>query len=133
MIKEFMVAYPRTSIVLISFLVIFAMTIVTKYFTNQRRMREIKDRQKELNKKSKEHKHDKDKMMEIQKEIFEGSMEMMKHSMRPMLFTFLPLILIFGWIRGIYTETAIAGSWFWWYFISGIASSIALRKILNVA
>jgi len=60
------------------------------------------------------------------------SMELMKHSFKPMIFTFLPLILIFWWIRGIFLETAIADVWLWWYIGTALISSIFLRKVLDV-
>ncbi|KKL78652.1 hypothetical protein LCGC14_2022720 [marine sediment metagenome] len=60
------------------------------------------------------------------------SMELMKHSFKPIIFTSIPLILIFWWIRGIFLETVIASTWLWWYIGTAIISSIFLRKVLNV-
>ena len=71
-------------------------------------------------------------MQKIQKEIMGCSMELMKHSFKQIFITFIPLIFVFWWIRGIYIETAIASTWIWWYIGSGIISSIILRKILDV-
>lgn len=131
-LKELMVSNPTVSVITISFLVTLGMTLVTKYFTDQKRMKELKDVQKKHQVKIKEHKGDLEKQKEIQKEMMGSSIELMKHSFRPLMFTFLPLILIFWWIRGVYVETAIANSWLWWYIGSSIASSIVLRKVLNV-
>ena len=132
MIKELIISNPKTSIVTISFLVTLAMTLVTKYFSNQGRMRELKEVQKKHQANIKEHKGNPDKQKEIQKQMMESSMELMKYSFKPLLITFLPLILIFQWIRGIYLETAIASVWLWWYIGTAIASSIVLRKVLDV-
>ena len=123
---------PTVSIVAISFLVTLAMTLVTKYFTDQTRMKEIKDIQKKHQASLKENKGNLDKQKEIQKEIMSSSMELMKHSFKPLLITFLPLIIFFWWIRGIFLETAIASTWLWWYIGVAIGSSIILRKVLNV-
>ena len=123
---------PKVSIVAVSFLVTLVMTLVTKYFTDQTRMKEIKDIQKSHQAKLKENKGDIEAQKKIQKEMMESSMELMKHSFKPLLITFLPLILFFYWIRGIFLETAIASTWLWWYIGVAIASSIVLRKILNV-
>ena len=60
------------------------------------------------------------------------SMELMKHSFKPMLITFVPLILLFWWLRGIYAETSIVSTWIWWYIGTSVGSSIILRKIMNV-
>tara|TARA_B100000315_G_C14422133_1_gene516068 strand:- start:607 stop:936 length:330 start_codon:yes stop_codon:yes gene_type:complete len=109
------------------------MTLVTKYFTNQTRMKELKGIQKAAQKRMKEFKDNIEEQKKIQKEIMEGSMELMKHSFKPLIITFIPLILVFWWIRGIYTETIIAASWLWWYIGASLISSIALRKILDIA
>jgi uncharacterized membrane protein (DUF106 family) len=129
-LTELMVANPKVSIILFAFLVTLVMTLVTKKFTDQDRMKELKKMQKACQIKIKDHKGDLKKQGEIQKEMMECSMEMMKHSFKPMFITFIPLILLFAWIRGIYTD-ALA-NWFWWYFGGAIASSIVLRKLLKV-
>jgi len=129
-IEEWMISNPKVSIIILSFLITLAMTLVTKKFTDQIRMKEIKKLQKACQAKIKEFKGDIEKQGEIQKEMMGYSMELMKHSFKPMLFTFLPLIFLFWWIRGIYTE--ILSGWIWWYIGSGILSSIILRKVLNV-
>ena len=133
MIKDLMIQYPRTSLIIISFLVTLVMTLITKYITDQKRMKELKEIQKTCQIKLKDHKGDLKKQSEIQAEMMKCSLEMMKFSFKPMLITFLPLILLFGWVRGIYLVTEISGTWFWWYLLSGLAASIILRKALDVA
>lgn len=132
MLKEIVTSYPRVSIVFLSFLITLGMTLVTKHFTDQIRMKEIKDRHKELSKKQKEHRDDKDKLAEIQKEIMAGSMELMKHSFKPLMITLLPILFIFWWIKNIYIDSTLADTWLWWYIGSGIISSLVLRKALKV-
>ncbi len=132
MIKELIFLYPKTSIVIISFLITLAMTLVTKYFSNQVRMKELKAEQKKHQASIKEHKGNPDKQKEIQKEMMKLSMELMKYSFKPMLITFLPIIIIFWWIRGIYSGTTIVTTWLWWYIGTSIASSMVLRKVLKV-
>jgi len=127
------ISNPKVGVISISFLITLAMTLVTKFFTNQERMKELKGMQKKHQEKMKEHKGNLDKQKEIQKEIMSISMEMMKHSFKPLLITFLPIIVIFTWARGIFMETAIASTWLWWYIGVSIASSIILRKVLDVA
>ncbi|MAG78979.1 hypothetical protein CMI40_01235 [Candidatus Pacearchaeota archaeon] len=130
MIKEWMITNPKLSVVTISFLITLAMTLVTKYYTNQNRMKELKDIQKACNIKLKNAEGDTEKIKEVQKELMDCSLELMKHSMKPMLFTFLPLIILFWWIRNIYID--ILAGWIWWYIGAGIISSIVLRKVLKV-
>ena len=131
-IKEYIILYPKASIILISFLVTLVMTLVTKKFTNQSRMKELKDIQKACQIKLKQDgvKGNLEEMGKIQKQMMECSMELMKHSFRPMLITFIPIIVLFWWIKGVYT--GILSSWIWWYLGAAIISSIILRKFLNV-
>ena len=124
---------PTISIISISFLVTLAMTLFTKYFTDQNRMKELKKIQKACQIKLKDNKGNPEEQKKIQKEIKACSMELMKHSFKPMIFTFIPLIAIFWWVRGIFLETAIASTWLWWYIGAAIGSSIILRKVLDVA
>jgi len=132
MIKEIIIANPKVTIVLFSMLITLAMTLVTKKFTDQARIKELKCMQKKCQDKIKEQKGDVKSQAELQKQMLTHSMEMMKHSMKPMLITMIPVLLLFNWIRGMYVETTIATSWFWWYLVASIVSSIAFRKLLKV-
>lgn len=129
-IKEWMIANPKLSIISLSFLVTLVMTLITKKFTNQNRMKELKDIQKACQIKLKDNKGKPEEMAKIQKEVMACSMELMKHSFKPMLFTFLPLIFLFLWIKGVYTD--VLSGWIWWYIGISIISSIILRKALKV-
>jgi len=129
-IKEWMVANPKLSIIVLSVLVTLAMTLVTKFFTNQTRMKELKDKQKQCQIDLKAHPIGSENALKVQKEMMECSMELMKHSFKPILITFIPLIIFFWWIRSIYS--GVLSSWIWWYIPAGIISSIVLRKILKV-
>lgn len=131
MIKELMIANPKVSIVLISILVTLFMTLITKFFTDQKRMKELKEIQKQCQIRIKDAKGDLKTQTEIQSEMMSCSLEMMKYSMKPMLITFIPLLILIGFLRGVYSS--VFSSWIWWYIISGMISSIALRKILKVA
>ena len=130
MIKELMIANPKISIIVLAFLVTLAMTLITKYFTDQKRMKELKDRQKACQVKMKQFQIGSPDYMEVQKELMECSMELFRKSFKPLLISFIPLIIFFWWIRGIYS--VVLPSWLWWYIPAGIVSSIVLRKILKV-
>lgn len=95
-------------------------------------MKELKDIQKacQIKLRDSKVKGNVDEMMKIQKQMMECSMELMKHSFKPIFITFIPLIIFFWWIRGIYTP--VLPGWIWWYIISGIISSMVLRKVLKV-
>jgi uncharacterized membrane protein (DUF106 family) len=42
------------------------------------------------------------KAMSLQKQAMESSMEMMKQSFRSMFYTFIPIIIMFGWVGSHY-------------------------------
>lgn len=129
-IIEWITANPKLGVLGISFCVTLVMTLVTKYFTDQNRMKELKEIQKACNIKLKGNKDNPEVMAEIQKEMMECSLELMKHSFKPMFITFLPLILFFWWVRGFFSE--ILSGWILWYIGASIVSSMVLRKLLKV-
>ena len=129
-IEEWMIANPHLSVIVFAVLVTLVTTIVTKKFTDQNRMKELKDIQKACQIKLKDNAGNPAKMAEIQKEMMECSMELLKHSFKPLLITIIPLFIFFWWMRGIYD--GVFSSWLWWYIGAGIVSSILLRKILKV-
>jgi uncharacterized membrane protein (DUF106 family) len=125
--------YPLVSVIILALAVTFLSMLVTKYLTNQERMRELKARQTACQKLLKDVKGDMAKMQKIQGDMMACSAEMMKMSFKPMLITFIPFLIIFTFIRGAFTGTSIAGTWFWYYLATGLISSFIFRKILNVA
>jgi uncharacterized membrane protein (DUF106 family) len=132
MIKEYLIANPKVGLLFISIFVTLVMTIVTKYTTNQDRMKELKGLQKACQIKLKENKHDQKIQSEVSKQMMECSMEMIKYSFRPMFITLLPLLGLFWWLREVYAETIIASSWIWWYIGFSIIGSMIFRKVLKV-
>lgn len=90
---------PLPATIIISFLVSLLITVVYKLVTDQNLMKELKDEMKELQKEMKELKNEPKKAMEVQKKAMERNMKYMGHSLRPTLYTFIPIILIFGWLN----------------------------------
>jgi uncharacterized membrane protein (DUF106 family) len=68
--------------------------------------------------------------MKIQSEMLQITGTMMKSSFKPMLVTFIPFLLLFYWIKGIYTP--ILASWFWYYLGASLVSSLIFRKLLKI-
>ena|SRR3989344_9265810 len=126
--------YPRVSIIVIAIVISFFITVINYFFIDQNRMREIKTRQKVLQKEMKEHQKagNTDKLMELQKELFSYTGEMFKHSMKPMLITIVPILVLFAFIKNVYAGTALAKTWFWYYLISAIVGSIIFRKVFRL-
>ncbi|MBD3249698.1 DUF106 domain-containing protein [Candidatus Woesearchaeota archaeon] len=89
---------PFWAILLISLVLSTIITFVYKWMTNQHLMRTLKEDIKSFQKQMKELKHDPKKVMEVQKRAMETNMKYMMHSMKPTLVTFIPLIIIIGWL-----------------------------------
>lgn len=107
---DFVLTEAGRNISLISFGVVLLSTIV-RYFTldkekmkeSKKRMKEHKDKMKEAQKKG-----DTQALKKHQSNMLSESMENMKHGMKPMIFTMIPMLLIFGWMRGTYGEYGTA-------------------------
>jgi uncharacterized membrane protein (DUF106 family) len=85
-------------IFILSLVATLVTTLIYKYATDQKRIKEIKAKLKALRDKQKEAKNDTKKLMNLQKEMMSLNMEMMKQSFKSMLYTFIPLILLFTWM-----------------------------------
>ncbi len=90
---------PFWAIVILAFVITLIITLVYKYATNQNEMKRLKDQQKEFQKKMKALRDNKDEMMKVQKEAMKINGQYMKHSFKATIITFLPIILIFGWMN----------------------------------
>jgi uncharacterized membrane protein (DUF106 family) len=129
---EFIKQNPKLGIILVSIIVTIFVSLINKYTTDQKRMKEIKENQKKLQEEVKKNKNDPKKMLELQKEMMTYSGEMMKHSLKPMIFTLIPLLILFNWLRNVFIGTALEKSWVWWYIISSIAFSLVFKKIFKI-
>ena len=89
---------PFWAIVVISFLLSLIATVVYKYATNQSEMKRLREDMKDHQKKMRESKDNPDALIDLQKQAMTAQMQYMKQSLRPTLITFLPIILIFGWL-----------------------------------
>jgi uncharacterized membrane protein (DUF106 family) len=124
--------------IIIILIIALFMTLVQKYATDQKTLKELKEEQKELQKEMKKFKDHPEKMMELQKKQFEFIPKMMKMSMRPLIYTGIPLILFFRWFMDFFSvlgNPKFFGffSWFWFYLLGSIILSSILRKLLKVA
>jgi uncharacterized membrane protein (DUF106 family) len=130
-INEVIILYPVISIIIFSGLITLISTLVTKWMTNQEHLKSLKDRQKQIQIDLKKHKPGEKMFEELQSEMLQISMTMMKSSFKPLLITFVPFILLFAWIRDLYTP--ILAHWIWYYLISSIAFSMIYRKVFKMA
>jgi len=125
------------NLVVLALIVNIFITLVYKFVTDQKMMKELKGEMKDIQKEIKQFKDNPEKMMAIQKRAMEKNMKLMMHSFKPMLITFVPLILMFGWLRNYYlglgSPAVLFGlSWIWSYIILSVVFSLLLRKVLKV-
>jgi uncharacterized membrane protein (DUF106 family) len=85
-------------IFIISLLATLLTTVIYKYTTDQKMLKQIKKDMKDMKEQLKKHKNDQKKMLKIQKEMLDKNMIMMKQSFKSMIYTFVPLILVFAWL-----------------------------------
>ncbi|MBU2496442.1 MAG: DUF106 domain-containing protein [Nanoarchaeota archaeon] len=141
MINELALNYPAVFVIIASLLIAVFITFIYKITTNQREMKELKDDLKNLQKRSKEHKGNTEKMLEIQKELASKNLEYMKHSFKPMIYTFLPIIIIFYWLSSLYKNAGViltiplvgwGLNWIWTYILFSFVFSLIVRKTMKV-
>lgn len=131
-IQSFMQSNPRTGVILAALLISLFVSLVNFFVLDKEKMHEIRNKQKSLQEEMKKHKDNPQKLMELQKEMFSHIGENFRHSLKPMLITFIPLILLFPLIRSMLLTTEIAKTWFWWYLGSSIIGSMVFRKLLKL-
>ncbi|MBN2014340.1 MAG: DUF106 domain-containing protein [Candidatus Altiarchaeota archaeon] len=128
-------------ITLISAVIVVMSSLVRRVVIGQDKMDAMKNLMKEKQAKFKEisKSGDMKRIQKAQEEMLQLTMENLKHSFKPMLITFIPIILVFGWLRDQYGSlnnvASLFGfdlSWFWWYFICAMVISLVFNKVLEV-
>jgi uncharacterized membrane protein (DUF106 family) len=90
---------PFWAILIISLIVSFLVTIIYKLVTNQTEMKQLKTELKGYQNQMKQSKSEPEKVMSLQKQAMSTNMKYMKHSFKPTLITFIPILLVFGWLQ----------------------------------
>ncbi|MBI4215056.1 DUF106 domain-containing protein [archaeon] len=132
-------------VALIGIAVSLGSALVSKKLVNQKRMKEIRGRMSNLQKRTADAKKRNDieeikKLEEENKQMLPLMKEMMIGSVKPMAITFLPLILVLGFMgstygnSGLIVDIPILGlqNWVGWYIIvailTGIVFELAYKK-----
>ena len=87
------------AIIVLSFVISLIITVIYKYTTDQNLMKQLKDEMKAFQKQIKELKKEPERAMAIQKKSKQTNMKYMMQSMKSTLYSFIPIILIFGWMN----------------------------------
>jgi len=89
---------PLWAIAVLSFIISLVIVLIYKWMTDQKEMKQLKDDLSAYQKKMKGSKDNPEKLMKMQKEAMSLNMKYMGKSMKPTLITFIPILLIFGWM-----------------------------------
>ncbi len=116
----------------------FIMTMIQKFATDQKTLKELKKEQKILSEEMKKYKEHPEKLMELQKKQFEFIPKTFKLTSRPIIVTAIPLILFIRWFNDYFAampDFKFFGffSWIWFYILATVIFSSIFRKIFNVA
>lgn len=123
---------------LIVFVISLFTTLVQKYATDQKALKELRKEQKILQDEMKKYKENPAKVAELSKKQFEFLPKTFKLTSRAMMFTGIPFILFFRWFNDFFgaidPEPVFLGfmTWFWFYLIFVMVFSGFLRKWLKV-
>lgn len=112
-------------------------TIIQKYTTDQKALKELRKEQKLLQEEMKKYRDHPEKFAELSKKQFEFIPKTFKLTSRGVLFTGIPFILFFRWFYDTFTTMGSPKffgllSWFWFYLILAIIFNSILRKALKV-
>ena len=112
------------------------MTLIQKYTTDQKTLREMREEQKKLQEDMKKFQVGSKEHTELSMKSMKSIGPMFKLSMRPIIYTAIPIILLFRWFTDYFAvvDFKFFGflSWFWFYLLGSIIFSSILRKVLKV-
>jgi len=126
---------PAGSLIIISLIMSLIVTLVYKWTTDQEVLKSLKAEIKELQKQMKEFVSDPEKSLQIRKDLNQRVMKQFKSSMKPTLFTLVPFLILFSWMRAVYTPMGpliIGLSWFWVYLIASVVFGQIFKKLFRV-
>ncbi len=133
---------PGETIAFISIGLAVMNTLVRRAVLDRGKLQEQKKKLKEHQRTIKEATKagDMKRARKAQEDLIEVTMEQMKHSFKPMIFTTIPFLLIFNWLRGefgsagnVATLFGFGLTWFYWYLICSITMSIAINKVFRIS
>jgi len=125
----------------IVFVISLLTTIVQKYATDQKALKELKKEQKILKQEMNKVKNHPEKYLALQKkqmaEMPETFKKTMSLSSRAMVYTAVPFILFFRWFNDYFTSIGNPSfigfmSWFWFYLLTTLILSGIIKKYMDV-
>lgn len=112
-------------------------TLIQKYTTDQKALKDLKNEQKSVQEEMKLHKDNPQKVAELSRKQMEFIPRTFRLTSKPLMFTGVPLILFFRWFSDVFKtlgEPKFFGvmSWFIFYLILAMVLNAILRKVLKV-
>lgn len=122
---------------IIVFIITLITTLIQKYTTDQKALKELREEQKLLQQEMKKYENHPEKIAELSKKQMEIIPKTFKLTSRAILFTGIPFILFFRWFNDFFIamgDPKFFGffNWFWFYFIFTLVFSGFLRKWMKV-
>lgn len=110
-------------------------TLVQKYATDQKKLKELKKEQKDIQEEMKKYRDNPTKTIELNKRSMPLMMEQMKLGMRGIVYTGIPFILLYKWFMDYFVavgSTKVFGiGWIWFYILGAIVFGSILRKMTD--
>ena len=145
---QFVTWSPLVSIIVFSLIITTGLSFLYKKLINKEEFERLKEKQKELREKAKEYKNNPEKLTGLQKEMIEDSMASMKLTLKPMMVSFIPLILVFYGLKKLYMDMVGVGNiiswtrnlpiihdgagWLLCYIVFSLIFSMILRKAFKI-
>jgi len=127
---------------IVVFIITLITTLIQKYATDQKALKELRAEQKLLQEEMKKFKDDPARISELSKKQLEFIPRTFKLTSRTVLFTGIPFLLFFRWFYDFFAglEQQLGHSivflgflpWFWFYLIFTLIFSSILRKVMKV-
>ncbi|MEM4270886.1 MAG: EMC3/TMCO1 family protein [Candidatus Pacearchaeota archaeon] len=121
--------------VVLAFVISLISTILHKYLTDQKALKEIREEQKKLSELIKNSRNDPAKSAEYTKKSLEISLKSIPLTFRPLFYTLIPIILLFRWLNDFFSSSGLkvlGMSWILAYILLSIVFSSILRKLFKV-
>lgn len=106
----FLLVYnPIIAVTIFALIILIFINIFYRILINQTEAKQLKDRVKELNKEMKEAQKagNRDEMNKVLSEVMRQNSKLMKMSMKPMIISFIIVIIFLPWLAGAYGDQTI--------------------------
>ena len=118
------------------FFISLVLALAQKFGTDQEGLREIKKEQKLLQEGMKKYKDHPEKILELNRKQLEMIPKTFDITLKPLIYTFIPIILFFRWFNDYFTLNPYRFfgflSWVWFYIIFSIVFSMIFRKLFKL-